>query len=143
MSKPIARYLKLRIKGGDAKPGPPIAPALGSKGLSQYMMEFCKEFNARTQDRIGQLLRVIITIYEDKTYDFVVKSVPTSVAILDKLKLQKGSSESNKKKVGELTAEDVKEIATAKLTDFNALKLESAIKMVAGTARSMGVRIKE
>lgn len=143
MSKPIARYLKLRIKGGDAKPGPPIAPALGSKGLSQHMMEFCKEFNTRTQDKVGKLLRVIITIYEDKSYDFVVKSMPTSVAILDKLKLSKGSSESNKTKVGELTAADVQEIAAAKMADLNAMKLESAMKMVAGTARSMGVKIKE
>ena len=142
MSKPISRYLKLRIKGGDAKPGPPIAPALGSKGLSQHMMEFCKEFNARTQDKVGKLLRVVITIYEDKSYDFVVKSMPTSVAILDKLKLSKGSSESNKTKVGELTAADVQEIAAEKMADLNALKLESAIKMVAGTARSMGVKIK-
>jgi large subunit ribosomal protein L11 len=143
MNKPIARYLKLRIKGGDAKPAPPIAPALGSKGLSQYMMEFCKEFNARTQDRIGQLLRVVITIYQDKTYSFVVKTVPTSVAILDKLKISKGSSESNKNKVGELTAADIREMAISKMADLNTLKLESAIKMIAGTARSMGVKIQE
>lgn len=143
MSKAIVGYLKLRIKGGDAKPAPPIAPALGSKGLSQHMMEFCKQFNARTQDKLGQVLPVLITIYEDKTFDFVIKTTPAAAAILQKANIPKGSSEPNRNKVGVLTWAAVKEIAASKMEDLNTTKLESAIKMVAGTARSMGVTIQE
>jgi large subunit ribosomal protein L11 len=143
MSKAIVGYLKLQIKGGDAKPAPPIAPALGSKGLSQHMMEFCKQFNAKTQDKLGQLLPVLITIYEDKTFDFVIKTTPAAAAILQKASIPKGSSEPNRNKVGVLTWAAVKEIATSKMEDLNTTKLESAMKMVAGTARSMGVTIQE
>lgn len=143
MSKAIKGYLKLQIKGGDAKPAPPIAPALGSKGLSQHMMEFCKQFNARTQDKLGQVLPVLITIYEDKTIDFVVKTTPAAAAILQKTNISKGSPEPNRNKVGVLTMAAAKEIATSKMEDLNTTNLESAIKMIAGTARSMGVTIQE
>jgi large subunit ribosomal protein L11 len=143
MSKAIVGYLKLQIKGGEAKPAPPIAPALGSKGLSQHMMEFCKQFNARTQDKLGQLLPVLITIYEDKSFDFVIKTTPAAAAILQKANISKGSAEPNRNKVGVLTWDAVKEIAASKMEDLNTTKLESAMKMVAGTARSMGVTIQD
>ncbi len=143
MSKAIVGYLKLQIKGGDAKPAPPIAPALGSKGLSQHMMEFCKQFNAKTQDKLGQVLPVLITIYEDKTLDFVIKTTPAAAAILQKASISKGSSEPNRNKIGVLTWAAVKEIAASKMEDLNTTKLESAMKMIAGTARSMGVTIQE
>jgi large subunit ribosomal protein L11 len=143
MSKEIIGYLKLQIKGGDAKPAPPIAPALGSKGLSQHMMEFCKQFNARTQDKLGELLPVLITIYKDKTFDFVIKTPAAAVSIMKKIDLKKGSEEPNRKKVGVISWEQLQEIAAAKMPDLNTTDLEAATKMVAGTARSMGVSVKK
>jgi large subunit ribosomal protein L11 len=143
MNKPIAGYLKLLIKGGDAKPAPPIAPALGSKGLSQHMMEFCKQFNARTQNEQGRKLRVLIEIYQDKTIDFFVKTQPAAICIREKLKIDKGSAEPNRNKIGSLTWADIQEIASYKMKDLNTTSIESAIKMIAGTARSMGVTIQE
>ncbi|BDD02983.1 50S ribosomal protein L11 [Aureibacter tunicatorum] len=139
MAKEISGYLKLQIKGGAANPSPPVGPALGSKGLN--IMEFCKQFNARTQDKAGQVLPVLITIFSDKSFEFVVKTPPAPVMILEKAKLKKGSSEPNRDKVGSISWDDVKAIAEAKLPDLNAFTVESAMKMVAGTARSMGVTI--
>lgn len=139
MAKEISGYLKLQIRGGAANPSPPVGPALGSKGLN--IMEFCKQFNARTQDKQGQVLPVLVTIYSDKSFDFVIKTPPAAVLIMNAAKLKKGSSESNRTKVGSITWDQVKEIAETKLVDLNAFKVESAMKMVAGTARSMGVKI--
>jgi large subunit ribosomal protein L11 len=141
MAKEIVGYLKLQVKGGEAKPAPPVGPALGSKGLN--IMEFCKQFNARTQDKQGQILPVLITIYQDKTFDFVIKTPPASASIMQKAGISKGSPESNRNKVGAITWSAIKEIAASKMEDLNTTKIESAIKMVAGTARSMGVTIKE
>jgi large subunit ribosomal protein L11 len=141
MAKEIVGYLKLQVKGGEAKPAPPVGPALGSKGLN--IMEFCKQFNARTQDKQGQILPVLITIYQDKTFDFVIKTPPASSSIMQKAGISKGSPESNRNKVGVLTWSAIKEIAASKMEDLNTTKLESAVKMIAGTARSMGVTIKE
>ena len=139
MAKEISGYLKLQIRGGQANPSPPVGPALGSKGLN--IMEFCKQFNARTQDRMGQLLPVVITIFSDKSFDFIIKTSPASVLLLEASKLKKGSPEPNRTKVGTVTWDQVKSIAETKMSDLNALKIESAMKMVAGTARSMGIRI--
>jgi large subunit ribosomal protein L11 len=139
MAKTITGYLKIQVKGGEAKPGPPIAPALGSKGLN--IMEFCKQFNAKTQAQKGELLPVLITIYQDKSFDFVVKTPYTSGTIMKKAKIEKGSSEPNRTKVGTMTWEEVQEIAALKLPDLNTLDLQAAMKMVAGTARSMGVNV--
>jgi large subunit ribosomal protein L11 len=139
MAKEISGYLKLQIRGGQANPSPPVGPALGSKGLN--IMEFCKQFNARTQDKMGQLLPVVITIYSDKSFDFIIKTPPAAVLLLEASKLKKGSPEPNRTKVGSVTWDQVKSIAETKMTDLNALKIESAMKMVAGTARSMGIRI--
>eukprot|EP01132_Coremiostelium_polycephalum_P000343 gene343-435_t len=141
MAKEIVGYLKLQVKGGEAKPAPPVGPALGSKGLN--IMEFCKQFNARTQDKQGQVLPVLITIYQDKTFDFVVKTPPAAASVMKKVNITKGSSEPNRNKVGTITLADIKEIAVSKMEDLNTTKLESAMKMVAGTARSMGVLVKE
>ncbi|OJW69331.1 MAG: 50S ribosomal protein L11 [Candidatus Amoebophilus sp. 36-38] len=141
MAKEIVGYLKLQVKGGEAKPAPPVGPALGSKGLN--IMEFCKQFNARTQDKQGQVLPVLITIYQDKTFDFIIKTPPASASIMKKVGLSKGSSEPNRNKVGVLTKADLEAIAASKLEDLNTTSLESAIKMVAGTARSMGVTIQQ
>lgn len=140
MAKEIEGYLKLQIRGGAANPSPPVGPALGSKGLN--IMEFCKQFNARTQEKQGQLLPVVVTIYKDKSFDFVVKTPPAAVLLLEKSKLKKGSAESNRSKVGSVTWDQVKEIAEIKMQDLNAFKVESAMRMVAGTARSMGIRVK-
>lgn len=140
MAKKVEGFIKLQIKGGAANPSPPVGPALGAKGLN--IMEFCKQFNGRTQDHAGKLLPVIITVYSDKSFDFIVKSPPVAVQILEKAKLQKGSPEPNVQKVGSLTWDSVKEIAEAKMKDLNAFTVESAMKMVAGTARSMGITIK-
>jgi large subunit ribosomal protein L11 len=131
--------LKLQVKGGSANPAPPIGPALGSKGLN--IMDFCKQFNARTQDKPGQVLPVLITIYNDKSFDFVIKTPPAAVLILDAAKKQKGSAEPNRTKVGSITWEQVKTIAETKMPDLNAFKVESAMKMIAGTARSMGITV--
>jgi large subunit ribosomal protein L11 len=139
MAKEISGYLKLQIRGGQANPSPPVGPALGSKGLN--IMEFCKQFNARTQDKMGQLLPVVITIYSDKSFDFIIKTPPAAVLLLEASKLKKGSPEPNRTKVGSVTWDQVKSIAETKMTDLNALKIESAMKIVAGTARSMGIRI--
>jgi len=140
MAKEIQGYLKLQIRGGAANPSPPVGPALGSKGLN--IMEFCKQFNARTQEKQGQLLPIVLTIYKDKTFDFVIKTPPAAVLLLEHLKMKKGSAEPNRLKIGSVSWDQIKEIAQLKMQDLNAFKLDSAMKMVAGTARSMGVRIK-
>lgn len=140
MAKEIQGYLKLQVRGGAANPSPPVGPALGSKGLN--IMEFCKQFNARTQEKQGQLLPVLITIYKDKSFDFVIKTPPAAVLLMEKSKVKKGSAEPNRSKVGSVTWDQIKEIAELKMTDLNAFQLESAMKMVAGTARSMGLRVK-
>jgi len=139
MAKTVDALIKLQIKGGAANPSPPVGPALGSKGVN--IMEFCKQFNARTQNSAGKVLPVIITVYSDKSFDFIVKKPPVAVAILETAKLKSGSAEPNRKKVASLTWDQVKEIATEKMPDLNAFTLESAMSMVAGTARSMGVTI--
>ena len=139
MAKEIKGYLKLQIKGGAANPSPPVGPALGSKGLN--IMEFCKQFNARTQEKPGQVLPVLITIYADKSFDFVVKTPPAPVLLMDAAKIKGGSKEPNRNKVGSVTWDQVKEIAELKMPDLNAFRLESAMKMVAGTARSMGITV--
>jgi large subunit ribosomal protein L11 len=139
MAKEISGYLKLQIRGGAANPSPPVGPALGSKGLN--IMEFCKQFNARTQEKQGQLLPVLLTIYSDKSFDFVIKTPPAAVMILEAAKLKSGSAEPNRAKVGVISWAQVQLIAETKMPDLNAFKIESAMKQVAGTARSMGVRI--
>jgi large subunit ribosomal protein L11 len=139
MAKEAVGFLKLQVKGGQANPAPPIGPALGSKGLN--IMDFCKQFNARSQDKQGQILPVLITIYNDKSFDFVIKTPPAPVLILEALKQQKGSKEPNRNKIGSITWDQVKKIAELKMPDLNAFKLDSAMKMVAGTARSMGVTV--
>ena len=139
MAKEISGYLKLQIRGGAANPSPPVGPALGSKGLN--IMEFCKQFNARTQDKPGQLLPVLVTIYADKSFDFVIKTPPAPVMILEAAKKKKGSSEPNRNKVASISWDQVKNIAETKMPDLNAFTVESAMKMVAGTARSMGVTV--
>ena len=140
MAKQVSGFLKLQIRGGAANPSPPVGPALGSKGLN--IMEFCKQFNARTQEKAGTLLPVLITIYADKSFDFVVKTPPAPVLLMNAAKLKKASSEPNRDKVGSVTWDQVKEIAETKMPDLNAFTVESAMKMVAGTARSMGIRVK-
>jgi large subunit ribosomal protein L11 len=139
MAKEVVGFLKIQVKGGQANPAPPIGPALGSKGLN--IMDFCKQFNARSQDKQGQVLPVLITIYNDKSFDFVIKTPPAPVLILEAAKQQKGSKEPNRNKVGSITWDQVKKIAEIKMPDLNAFKLDSAMKMVAGTARSMGVTV--
>jgi large subunit ribosomal protein L11 len=139
MAKEVVGYLKLQVKGASANPAPPIGPALGSKGLN--IMDFCKQFNARTQDKPGQLLPVLITIYNDKSFDFVIKTPPAANLILETLKKQKGSAEPNRNKIGSLTWDQVRKIAEIKMPDLNAFTIESAMKMIAGTARSMGVTV--
>ena len=139
MAKEIAGYLKLQVRGGQANPSPPVGPALGSKGLN--IMEFCKQFNGRSQDKMGQVLPVLITIFKDKSFEFVIKTPPAPVMLLEASKQKKGSAESNRVKVGSVTWDQVKEIAEVKMPDLNAFTMESAMKMVAGTARSMGLRV--
>ena len=139
MAKEKEGYLKLQIRGGAANPSPPVGPALGSKGLN--IMEFCKQFNARTQEKQGQLLPVVVTIYKDKSFDFVIKTPPAAVLLLEHSKLKKGSAEPNRAKVGSVTWDQVRKIAELKMQDLNAFKVESAMRMVAGTARSMGLRV--
>ena len=140
MAKEIAGQLKLQIKGGAANPSPPVGPALGSKGIN--IMEFCKQFNARTQDRAGKVVPVVITYYADKSFDFVVKNPPVAVQLLEASKQKSGSAEPNRKKVAEITWEQVQAIAEDKMGDLNCFSLEAAMKMVAGTARSMGITVK-
>ncbi len=139
MAKEIAGYLKLQVRGGQANPSPPVGPALGSKGLN--IMEFCKQFNGRTQDKMGQVLPVLVTIFSDKSFEFVIKTPPAPVMLLEASKQKKGSAEPNRVKVGSVTWDQVKEIAEVKMPDLNAFTIESAMKMVAGTARSMGLRV--
>lgn len=140
MAKEIEGYVKLQVKGGQANPAPPVGPALGSKGLN--IMEFCKRFNAASQDQMGKLLPVVITVYKDKSFDFVIKSPPAAVQLMEKAKLKKGSPESNRQKVGSVTWDQIKEIAESKMEDLNAFTIESGMRMVAGTARSMGLNVK-
>jgi large subunit ribosomal protein L11 len=139
MAKEVSGIIKLQIKGASANPSPPIGPALGAKGVN--IMEFCKQFNARTQDKAGKVIPVIITVYRDKSFDFIVKTPPVAVQLMEVSKLQKGSPEPNRNKVGSVTWEQVQKIAEDKMPDLNAFTLESATKMVAGTARSMGITV--
>lgn len=139
MAKEITGYVKLQVKGGQANPSPPVGPALGSKGLN--IMEFCKQFNARTQDKMGTVLPVLITVYSDKTFDFVVKTPPAANLLLEAAKVKGGSAEPNRIKVGSVTWDQVRVIDETKMPDLNAFKVESAMKMVAGTARSMGITV--
>ncbi|HBF88432.1 MAG TPA: 50S ribosomal protein L11 [Bacteroidales bacterium] len=140
MAKEVVGFIKLQIKGGAANPSPPVGPALGSKGVN--IMEFCKQFNSRTQDQAGKILPVIINVYSDHSFDFIVKTPPVAVQVLEAAKLKSGSSEPNRNKVGNITWEQVRAIAEAKMKDLNAFTVESAMSMVAGTARSMGVLVK-
>ena len=139
MAKEISGFVKLQVKGGQANPSPPIGPALGAKGVN--IMDFCKQFNARTQDSMGKVLPVVITVYSDKSFDFIIKTPPVAVQLVDASKIKKGSAESNRKKVGSVTWDQVRQIATDKMPDLNCFTVESAMKMVAGTARSMGLAI--
>ena len=139
MAKEITGYVKLQVKGGQANPSPPVGPALGSKGLN--IMEFCKQFNARTQEKMGTVLPVLITVYSYKSFDFVVKTTPAANLLLEAAKVKGGSAEPNRKKVGSVTWDQVRVIAETKMPDLNAFKVESAMKMVAGTARSMGITV--
>jgi large subunit ribosomal protein L11 len=140
MAKEIAGQLKLQIKGGAANPSPPVGPALGSKGIN--IMEFCKQFNARTQDKAGKVVPVVITYYADKSFEFVIKNPPVAIQLLEASKQKSGSAEPNRKKVAEITWDQVKFIAEDKMGDLNCFTLDSAMKMVAGTARSMGITVK-
>lgn len=139
MAKEVGGYVKLQVKGGQANPSPPIGPALGSKGLN--IMEFCKQFNARTQDKMGMVLPVLITYYKDKSFDFVIKTPPAPVLLMEAAKLKGGSAQPNRNKVGSVNWDQVRQIAETKMPDLNAFTVESAMKMVAGTARSMGITI--
>ncbi|RPD98530.1 50S ribosomal protein L11 [Aureibaculum marinum] len=140
MAKEVSKVVKLQVRGGAANPSPPVGPALGAAGVN--IMEFCKQFNARTQDRPGKVLPVVITVYKDKSFDFVVKTPPAAVQLLEAAKTKKGSGEPNRKKVATVTWDQIRTIAEDKMQDLNAFKVESAMKMVAGTARSMGIRVK-
>ncbi len=139
MAKEVEAFIKLQVKGGAANPSPPIGPALGSKGVN--IMEFCKQFNARTQDKAGKVLPVVITVYSDKSFDFVVKTPPAAVQVLEAAKVKSGSAEPNRKKVGSMSWEQVENIAKDKIADMNCFTVESAMRMIAGTARSMGVTV--
>jgi large subunit ribosomal protein L11 len=139
MAKKIDGYIKLQIKAGQANPAPPIGPALGQKGVN--IMEFCKQFNAATQDRMGLVLPVVITVFSDKSFTFIVKSPPAPVLLLKAAKIEKGSAEPNRKKVGKVSWQQCREIAEVKMADLNAFDLEQAASMVAGTARSMGIEV--
>ena len=140
MAKEVAGQIKLQIKGGAANPSPPVGPALGSKGIN--IMEFCKQFNAKTQDKAGKILPVVITYYVDKSFDFVVKTPPVAIQLLEATKTKSGSAEPNRKKLAEISWDQVKTIAEDKLQDLNCFTVESAMRMVAGTARSMGITVK-
>ena len=139
MAKEITGFVKLQVKGGQANPAPPIGPALGSKGLN--IMDFCKQFNARTQDKMGKVLPVVISVYSDKSFDFIIKTPPVATQLLEATKLQKGSAEPNRKKVATVNWDTVRSIAEAKMPDLNCFTIESAMSMVAGTARSMGINV--
>lgn len=140
MAKEVSALIKLQVKGGAANPSPPVGPALGAKGVN--IMEFCKQFNARTQDKPGKILPVVITVYGDKSFDFIVKTPPVPIQLKEAAKIKSGSAESNRIKSGTVTKEQVKAIAEDKMVDLNCFTVESAMKMVAGTARSMGIAIK-
>lgn len=140
MAKEVSGLIKLQIRGGAANPSPPVGPALGAKGVN--IMEFCKQFNARTQEQAGKVIPVIISVYKDKSFDFIIKTPPVAVQIKEAAKLKSGSPEPNRNKVATITWDQVKNIAEGKMKDLNAFTVESAMRMVAGTARSMGVRVK-
>ena len=140
MAKEIAGFIKLQIKGGAANPAPPVGPALGSKGVN--IMEFCKQFNARTQEKAGKVLPVVITVYVDKSFDFIVKTPPVAIQLMDAAKVKSGSDQPNRSKVASITEEQAMQIAQDKMVDLNCFTVESALKMVKGTARSMGITIK-
>ena len=139
MAQEVAAFIKLQIKGGAANPSPPVGPALGSKGVN--IMDFCKQFNARTQDKAGKVLPVIITVYTDKSFDFVVKQPPVAIQLKEAAKIKSGSAQPNRDKVGQVTWDQIKEIAQDKMPDMNCFTLEAAMRMVAGTARSMGISV--
>ena len=139
MAKEVSGFVKLQCKGGQANPAPPIGPALGSKGIN--IMEFCKQFNARTQDKMGKVLPVLITVYNDKSFDFIIKTPPAAVQLMEAAKIQKGSKESNRTKVGKVNWQQIELIAKDKMEDLNAFSINSAMRMVAGTARSMGLTV--
>ena len=139
MAKEVSALVKLQVKGGAANPSPPVGPALGAKGVN--IMDFCKQFNARTQDKPGQVLPVVITVYADKSFDFIIKTPPVAVQLKEVTKIKSGSGEPNRKKVASITWEQVEAIAKDKMRDLNAFTLESAMRMVAGTARNMGITI--
>ena len=139
MAKAVNKILKLQIRGGAANPSPPVGPALGAAGVN--IMEFCKQFNARTQDKQGKVLPVEISVYVDKSFDFIIKTSPAAVQLLEAANVKKGSSEPNREKVASVSWEQIKKIAEDKMVDLNAFKIESAMKMIAGTARSMGLTV--
>jgi large subunit ribosomal protein L11 len=140
MAKEVAALIKLQIKGGAANPSPPVGPALGAKGVN--IMEFCKQFNARTQEQAGKVVPVVITVYRDKSFDFITKTPPVPVQLMEVTKIQKGSKEPNRNKVANVTWDQVRTIAEGKMTDLNCFTVEAAMSMVAGTARSMGIAVK-
>ena len=139
MAKEGAAFIKLQIKGGAANPSPPVGPALGSKGVN--IMDFCKQFNARTQDKAGKVLPVIITVYSDKSFDFIVKQPPVAIQLKEAAKAKSGSAQPNRDKVGQVTWDQVREIAQDKMSDMNCFTIEAAMRMIAGTARSMGINV--
>ena len=139
MAKEVAAFIKLQIKGGAANPSPPVGPALGSKGVN--IMDFCKQFNARTQDKAGKVLPVIITVYSDKSFDFIVKQPPVAIQLKEAAKAKSGSAQPNRDKVGQVTWDQVREIAQDKMSDMNCFTFEAAMRMIAGTARSMGINV--
>ena len=140
MAKELSKVVKLQVKGGAANPSPPVGPALGAAGVS--IMEFCKQFNSRTQDKQGEVLPVVINVYKDKSFDFVVKTPPAAVQLMEAAKIKKGSGEPNRKKVATVSRDQIKVIAEDKMVDLNAFTVESAMRMIAGTARSMGLKVK-
>ncbi|MGB2225862.1 MAG: 50S ribosomal protein L11 [Polaribacter sp.] len=139
MAKEVSKVVKLQVRGGAANPSPPVGPALGAAGVN--IMEFCKQFNARTQDKQGKVLPVVITVYKDKSFDFIVKTPPAAVQLLEAAKIKKGSGEPNRKKVASVSWDQIKVIAEDKMVDLNAFEVTSAMKMIAGTARSMGLTV--
>ena len=140
MAKEIDKLVKLQVRGGAANPSPPVGPALGAAGVN--IMEFCKQFNARTQDKQGKILPVVISVFKDKSFDFIVKTPPAAVQLMEAAKIKKGSGEPNRKKVASVSWDQIKVIAEDKMVDLNAFTVESAMKMIAGTARSMGLTVK-
>jgi large subunit ribosomal protein L11 len=140
MAKEVSKVVKLQVRGGAANPSPPVGPALGAAGVN--IMEFCKQFNARTQDKQGKIVPVVITVFKDKSFDFVIKTPPAAVQLLEVAKIKKGSGEPNRKKVASVTWDQIKVIAEDKMVDLNAFEISSAMRMIAGTARSMGLTVK-